>query len=151
MQETDPSFVQVKIEVRDVTEDIVAMKEKVRLAQEEVDSLLTKLNDIRKKHKDAQDRKDGCQAQLNAAELDCLRFRSVAQKFPDSEAARKCLSDAEEKFRISSTQLEPTMAELRALELEERALYGQLGTKKDSLLDAEEELAVLEGVKVLSY
>ena len=146
------NFIQMTADQSDGTdnstrqEQVDAMREKVRLAKEEVESVLLKKGDIGKRTVEAQRWKDGTQTAVKALEIEALKFRLLALQSPEPDVAEKAQQDfldAEEKVRLFSTELQRWTVELGSLQEEGKTLDEDLESANDSLFGAQQVLDIL--------
>ena len=81
-----------------------------------------KVQSIRKRQTEALERMNQAVIAFDTKGRESLQFRMMALQSPGSESAQKNLSDAQEQVRICSDEVMRFVAELRALEEEEKSL-----------------------------
>ena len=123
---------------------VAVMKEKVRLAQEDMDSISSKLEGIRKMKLGAQDRKKATQTDLRTLEHEALQCRMALLNSPNSNAMKRDLADAEMRVQLRLDKLNRLVENLHGLEEEEQAVVEDLESAKESQFGAQQVLAILE-------
>ena len=123
---------------------IEVMKEKVRLAKEDFESISAKTEDVIKKKEKAQRRMDQAHAALRTKEFEALQFFMKLLRSTDYEAAKTECSKAKKEVFHFSLEHELRVAKYNALQEQERLLYIDLESANSSRYGAQQVLDILE-------